>query len=773
MRGSTFQYDVVSTVGGQLIVSNSDVLSSDMTALDASTMPLKETTAWSINDIVLIRAITANGIEEEYLRITSIGTAVDSYSETNQNTYQAMSAADFVGAGQTFGTGSGGILFSCKFYLAKNGSPTGTAFAKIYALTGTPGTNAFPTGAALAVSAPFDVSTITTSFALVTFLFTGPNAITLPASTNYGVALEYSGGSAGNEIKIGRDTTVPTHSGNSFTNSGGGYGSQSGDFPFYVYSTQGSGYTVTRDLAGLYASNANPVWKKGSTVVKVGSSDGAAAYSGGWLRLIGEGLNAPYYSVYNRTGIAYNAYTEVLRTGNLNGYLDYTSSIFGFAVGSSSGTNANITIDPTNGIRIRNGTTSVISFDNSGNANISNTLTVGAALVVSTAGNIHSGQSAYNTGTGWWLEYNAATPRLSIGDSTTSNSLTWDGSTLKVNGSAISNNDIFGSGVDGAFALDATNTYATYFSKSGATYTQLMDVYATTITLSSNAIVITNGYRLFAKTSLTINSGSSIRWNGSNAGNASGQTGGTAGAALASVNLYGSIIAKAGGTGGATGGGAPTVNNGTAITNSFQTSFTDIGGTGGAGGGTGSGAQAAGTVGTISASSLRPYSSSVGVLMLDLADSATIKWLKYNGNAGGASGGQGGTNHAGVGGVGGGGGGNGSNGGTVVVCAKTISNAGTIQANGGTGGNGANGANGTGGPVGGAGGGGGGAGCGGAGGVVIAIYSTLSGAGTITASAGSSGTIGNGGTGLNGGETGSNGGTASTPTAGAVIQLIV
>lgn len=77
-------------------------------------------------------------------------------------------------------------------------------------------------------------------------------------------------------------------------------------------------YTVTRDLASTYSTDANPVWKAGTPVVKQGSSDGGSTYSGGWLRLIGEGTNAPYYSVFQRTGVAYNGFNEAVRMGNLN-----------------------------------------------------------------------------------------------------------------------------------------------------------------------------------------------------------------------------------------------------------------------------------------------------------------------------------------------------------------------------------------------------------------------------------------------------------------------
>ena len=52
-------------------------------------------------------------------------------------------------------------------------------------------------------------------------------------------------------------------------------------------------------------------------------------------------------------------------------------------------------------------------------------LNVDGGLTVGTGGTISSGQTAYNTGTGYWLEYNAGTPRLSIGNS--SNGIAWNG----------------------------------------------------------------------------------------------------------------------------------------------------------------------------------------------------------------------------------------------------------------------------------------------------------------------------------------------------------
>jgi len=172
IRGSTFTYDMISAVGGQLMVSDADSLASDMTALDASTLTTKGDTTFAVNDMLVMRAVATSGIQEEWLRVTAVGSA-------------------------------------------------------------------------------------------------------------------------------------PT-------------------------------YTVTRDLAGVFSANANPVWKAGTPVVKQGSSDGSSTYSGGWLRLLGEGTNSPHYSVFGRTGVAYNGSTELVRMGNLNGIGGETTDVYGFFAGDST-----------------------------------------------------------------------------------------------------------------------------------------------------------------------------------------------------------------------------------------------------------------------------------------------------------------------------------------------------------------------------------------------------------------------------------------------------
>jgi len=145
-----------------------------MTALDASSFKTKATTTFSTGDILRIK----DGADDEWFEVTSTpSTAIDSYSESHQDlaiTLQAGGGNTKVG--QSF-TGDGNALNSCKFYLQKSGSPTGNAVATLYAHTGTFGTNGTPTGAALATSDNFDVSTLTTNLQLITFNFSGVEKI--------------------------------------------------------------------------------------------------------------------------------------------------------------------------------------------------------------------------------------------------------------------------------------------------------------------------------------------------------------------------------------------------------------------------------------------------------------------------------------------------------------------------------------------------------------------------------------------------------------------
>ena len=162
-------------------------------------------------------------------------TLIDSYSEANQDSFNYVSGyvSWLQGVGQSF-TAVVGTLDSAQFYLRKNNSPTGNAVAKIYNYTGTPGSTAKPTGAALATSDTFDVSTLTTSFQLIEFLFSGAERIGLSV-TNYIVTIEYTGGDATNLIVVGRDDSSSTHAGNFSYIQTPNWTATTGDLIFYVY----------------------------------------------------------------------------------------------------------------------------------------------------------------------------------------------------------------------------------------------------------------------------------------------------------------------------------------------------------------------------------------------------------------------------------------------------------------------------------------------------------------------------------------------------------
>jgi hypothetical protein len=62
-------------------------------------------------------------------------------------------------------------------------------------------------------------------------------------------------------------------------------------------------------------------------------------------------------------------------------------------------------------------------------------LTVQDSLTISTTGNIKGGQTAYNTGTGFFLGYSGSAYKFSIGNSTTN--MTWDGSAFTLNNAVL------------------------------------------------------------------------------------------------------------------------------------------------------------------------------------------------------------------------------------------------------------------------------------------------------------------------------------------------
>jgi hypothetical protein len=324
------------------------------------------------------------------------------------------------------------------------------------------------------------------------------------------------------------------------------------------------------------------------------------------------------------------------------------------------------------------------------------------------------------------------------------NQIVSDGSTVTINKSNMTFEDIFGDGSDGAATI-SSNTSLT------------ADMHYTNLTVDATFTLDAAGFRIFVSGVLTVNGTIARDGNaGTNgataAGIGAGGAGGAGGAALATGSLYGAAAGVAGGN------GEPLTSNTGTNGTSLAKCMGSAGSAGGIGGDPTGGGFAAGSAGAKTGTVFNKPTSVIGAFMLyDIFPAAD----NLRSSAGSGSGSGGGWRGAGSNGAGGGGG-SGSSGGIVAVYAREIiiGAAGIIRANGGAGGDG--------GSDGGAGanGGVGGGGAGGSGGVVLLVYSKLTNSGTIEAAGGAAGALGSTGSTANS--------TAATAgVAGAVIQLQV
>lgn len=168
--------------------------------------------------------------------VASLGTTISSYSESNENSNGSLDNGNF-GYAQSFTASTQAVLTSASFYLKKTASPTGNAVAKLYATSGAFGSASIPTGAALATSANFDVSTLTTAYQLINFTFSGANQVTIESQSNYCISVEYGTGDAVN-IVFAAYANPGTAIGNLSRLTGGGWGAFAAlDLTFYVFGT--------------------------------------------------------------------------------------------------------------------------------------------------------------------------------------------------------------------------------------------------------------------------------------------------------------------------------------------------------------------------------------------------------------------------------------------------------------------------------------------------------------------------------------------------------
>jgi hypothetical protein len=153
----------------------------------------------------------------------------------------------------------------------------------------------------------------------------------------------------------------------------------------------GTTYNVTRDIAGVHSPD--PAWADGTSYAVLGTTgDG---------RIELNAYDTPRLSMI-RQGATYNAQAELIRLGDLNGNWGYNAETWGLAFGEYAASKPNITIDPTNGMRFRTYTSTVMQFDVSGNADITGKLRLpgaGSALAIGA-----TPPTAANAGTGGWID---------------------------------------------------------------------------------------------------------------------------------------------------------------------------------------------------------------------------------------------------------------------------------------------------------------------------------------------------------------------------------
>lgn len=88
------------------------------------------------------------------------------------------------------------------------------------------------------------------------------------------------------------------------------------------------------------------------------------------------GQNSPYARIATWTGHPATGTALRAQFGNLRGVYGYAATEFGVAMGSATG--ANVTVEATNGVRLRQGTTDMIVLDPAGDSYFAGVMTIGA-----------------------------------------------------------------------------------------------------------------------------------------------------------------------------------------------------------------------------------------------------------------------------------------------------------------------------------------------------------------------------------------------------------
>lgn len=252
--------------------SNNTIYELWFPSIDPVTITGADSSIWNATSDTLFVTMDANGTfnvnfeeiippPEEYIIDYFNGTLAVNYKLADEH---ASDSAEDSAQAQAFTVTQPANLTKVQFYLKKVGTPTGSGRARIYAITGTYGTSAEPTGAVLAYSDPFDWTTLTTTSQWVTLNFTDENQIYLTEG-HYAIVITADLSSSVSGTRYIAVGTGIGHDGNLASYENGAWDTSAlRDLLFYVYGQRdeptisvSSDSEFTRDEYGLLNVTVN------------------------------------------------------------------------------------------------------------------------------------------------------------------------------------------------------------------------------------------------------------------------------------------------------------------------------------------------------------------------------------------------------------------------------------------------------------------------------------------------------------------------------------
>ena len=391
ITSSVFEYDSVSSVGGNLLVTNGDVLDIDMTALDASTLTITGDTTFAVGDILRIK----DGTNDEWLEVTNIASAPTYTVTRDKNSDYSMDTNPIWKKGTAIinykQSGDGLIYLTASDpnspyinVLTHTGSPWDSTSTKVRLgnLNGFLGYADDLYGIAIGETNSYLKYDSTNGLKIKgDITITGGNAsVTFYQAVEPGSSGDINVPKDGDMwIDTDDDNTTYIYDSDSWNEiSSAGITDNNGMIDTAT-TPDGEGLYLGADYLGYYDSSNWKTYMDSSGNFYLGGSSGDLQWNGSTLAITG----------------------SITATSTIGGLL--ASSIAGWSHSSD--------------------TTSIDGGD----------IYAGSSITIGSGGLLQIGQTAYDTGTGFWVGDDSGTYKLSIGKDS-GNKLTWNGTNLAVTG---------------------------------------------------------------------------------------------------------------------------------------------------------------------------------------------------------------------------------------------------------------------------------------------------------------------------------------------------